>query len=417
MEQVPVDLERHVDIASMRQVRNDDPQRFRPVRRVAAAMADQRGGAGVPLLPAPTPKPIGQVLCLLLLATICPDSPLRLLRETDTGVLYKIYCLVRDAWRDAVREGWRGHESLEFRRELGISVPSYIDLGYLPDSIAGEPVWPTPNWDEPTTLLHINMMPFIMGDKSSLPPALHKYWPLLTSVFENPSEPIYQTEMHCHEFEGIGKMGYLTLHETEVEIDSSQRRCGLHTESPGICHNPGSWQPSYCKENGISKWVGWGGGHLEKDGLSGGIYMASTVARSTAIWNCSVVKPEAIVPGGDVEHLRHLIQNNELHTPDASRLVWIHDRTPHESLPLGRDSAHEVVAVSSCDGKLAHVVRRQFFRLVAGEVSVWYASHSTANPIPGMGAQARIIYGDKFVDPTKLQEVESDSGSPHCTIA
>ena len=51
------------------------------------------------------------------------------------------------------------------------------------------------------------------------------------------------------------------------------------------------------------------------------------------------------------------------------------DRTPHESLPLKPGQY------------------RQYFRLVTSNVSVWYAKHSTPNPLgctPGEGV--RIVY-------------------------
>ena len=46
------------------------------------------------------------------------------------------------------------------------------------------------------------------------------------------------------------------------------------------------------------------------------------------------------------------------------------DRTPHASLPL----------CAQDDDPAATHVFRQFFGLVAGPVSVWYAEHNTSNP-------------------------------------
>jgi hypothetical protein len=57
------------------------------------------------------------------------------------------------------------------------------------------------------------------------------------------------------------------------------------------------------------------------------------------------------------------------------------DRTPHESLPVPTGAG----------------VRRQYFRLVVGTVTAWYADHSTPNPLGYLPDPAvRIINGDKF---------------------
>jgi hypothetical protein len=49
---------------------------------------------------------------------------------------------------------------------------------------------------------------------------------------------------------------------------------------------------------------------------------------------------------------------------NANVLNWITDTTPHEALPYtGKEPA-----------------MRQFFRVVAGGLSLWYPQHSTANP-------------------------------------
>ena len=45
---VPVDGQRHVDVAAMKQIRNDDPSRHRPVRRVVAADDDAQPTEGMP---------------------------------------------------------------------------------------------------------------------------------------------------------------------------------------------------------------------------------------------------------------------------------------------------------------------------------------------------------------------------------
>ena len=66
---------------------------------------------------------------------------------------------------------------------------------------------------------NVNMMPFIYGDISSLPSNLRCYEACINAC------PIPQTD--------IGKFFYLTVHESYVEPESTQRRAGLHIEAPG----------------------------------------------------------------------------------------------------------------------------------------------------------------------------------------
>ena len=55
------------------------------------------------------------------------------------------------------------------------------------------------------------------------------------------------------------------------------------------------------------------------------------------------------------------------------------DCTPHESLPLKAGTS------------------RQYFRLVTSDVSVWYADHSTPNPLGIVPEEeVKIVHGNKF---------------------
>ena len=54
------------------------------------------------------------------------------------------------------------------------------------------------------------------------------------------------------------------------------------------------------------------------------------------------------------------------------------DKTPHESVPLQ----------CRCE--------RQYFRLVCGEVSAWFSSHSTRNPNFKIPSNVRIVHENKF---------------------
>ncbi len=192
--------------------------------------------------------------------------------------------------------------------------------------------------------LFVNMMPFVMGQHSSIPTEFQQYIPLIDACGLESAQ--------------IGKVGYLSIQESAVSTGASQRRPGIHTEK----------HPS----------ISWGGGwgHGQFDGTRrDGVYMASTVADSCRAWDFHVDLPGAM---GDCEHLRHEI---ECVTPaismPANTLYWMTDSCPHESLPL------------------ANSTFRQWFRLVTHKVSLWYAQHSTPNPL-GVQPVCPVIYADKF---------------------
>lgn len=201
----------------------------------------------------------------------------------------------------------------------------------------------TVEFPEPTGI-NINMMPFKIGDKNSLPENLWGYWPIL---------------LRCRPRE-IGHVGYLTIHESLVEKGKPQRRGGVHTETPGFIWHGGDYT---C--------VAWGGG----------VYMASNVSNSCAVWPCLIEDAGQVVGDmGDCEHLRdHLGEPVRL---EAGELIWMTDRTPHESLPVEEPTY------------------RQFFRFVTSSLTVWYKQHSTLNPL-GIKPQHRvkILKQNKFRDP------------------
>ena len=79
------------------------------------------------------------------------------------------------------------------------------------------------------------------------------------------------------------------------------------------------------RKGGGQKFHRWGG-------MIGGIYMASTVSKSTQVWDVAVKVPGEL---GDCECYRDVLGNGELLEKDT--MYWITDRTPHESLPLEED--------------------------------------------------------------------------------
>ena len=195
--------------------------------------------------------------------------------------------------------------------------------------------------------ININMMPFIIGDDSSIPEEYRHYSPLLD-----------QCQLDDEE---LGKVGYLSISESFVKKGQSQRRPGIHTEK----HPSSSWGGG-----------GWGGGSddEEDDKPKQGLFQASTVDDSCRAWNIHIPFPG---PMGavDLECIRNglgkgiLMKKNELY--------WMTDSCPHESLPLPADT------------------ERQWFRFVTSAVDIWYKEHSTPNRL-GVLPTGRILEGSKF---------------------
>jgi hypothetical protein len=196
----------------------------------------------------------------------------------------------------------------------------------------------------PASDININMMPFVIGDERTLPVFARGYAPLIAACDIEAAEN--------------GRVGYLTVTETPVRAGASQRRGGVHTER----------HPSHGWGGG-----GWGRGDFEHR-RQGGIYLASNMGGTTAIWDVEVAVPGL---GGDCEHLRSAL--GCARTLDANELIWMTDGVPHESLPSQRDGV------------------RQFFRVVTSAIDLWFTQHSTANPLGVTPpAHVKLVRSDKF---------------------
>ena len=192
----------------------------------------------------------------------------------------------------------------------------------------------------PSSFLNINMMPFVMHDPDSLPGEYQSYWPLIEAC---------QIEAAEH-----GRVGYLSIQESDVPAGLSQRRPDIHTEG----HGRGR--------------AGWGGGSLTTGEHRQGLYQANSIHGSCRAWDIPIDDPG---PMGSCDEER--VVN---HTPrylEANTLYWMADNCPHESLPLTRRQ------------------RRQWFRVVTSAVDLWYAQHSTRNRL-GVMPNCRIVRGNKF---------------------
>ena len=135
----------------------------------------------------------------------------------------------------------------------------------------------------------------------------------------------------------------------------------------------------------------------ERDALKDGIYMASNVDNTCAIWDCKIIKNEngrdIIGKLGDIEHLRSILSDNKCEILKRNKMYWFTDRTPHESLAVDKR------------------VFRQYFRLVTHKVSLWHEQHSDKNPNGVMPNEniTVVVKGNKFNENNDTINDEKDN--------
>lgn len=184
-------------------------------------------------------------------------------------------------------------------------------------------------------LININMMPFELFQKESIPDEYQGYWKYINACIAN----IKKTDQN--------RIAYLTIQESYVKKGETQRRTGLHVDA--------SKDTKFNEYNQIhvSGAIHWGGG------ITGGIFLASNIPESFKAWKCSI-DDAGIGQLGDISAFRSILPKKTIKN-EANVIYKITDHTPHEALPMKEDGY------------------RQFFRLVVGKVDVWYDKHSTTN--------------------------------------
>ena len=158
----------------------------------------------------------------------------------------------------------------------------------------------------PPSDININMMPFIVGEtfaSCKLPSSVQPYWPMIKACLDPELERAWHHLWPKDDIPSeLGKVNYLTIQECWVEQGTSQRRPGLHVDSPGKVRLRGEEKEPGDKGRGSSqlyKRYHWGKGcahsvPLEGEGgdlsyvLRGGIYLSSSLQSSCRAWNCSV---------------------------------------------------------------------------------------------------------------------------------
>jgi hypothetical protein len=274
------------------------------------------------------------VVKLLLLGTREKASPLSALRHgLSKTVLRKIWQMVCADMRGAI--------CLETHEVV------------FAHCVLSNASWPQPRPEG----INVNMLPFIVGQKSSLPTLLHGYWQLIQQL------PISHRN---------NTTAYLTVQEGSVQAGCTQRTPGLHTESAVEIEKDQGGAGS------VESYQSWGGGESFYHNLAGGIFMGSTVSGTCRLVHCSVGATH-VGRHGNLEHMRPWIEDSKPKRSvlKANEIWWITDKTPHEALPLMINS------------------ERQFFRLIAADIDIWYSAHNTANPM--VEPACRVVDGSKFV--------------------
>jgi hypothetical protein len=241
------------------------------------------------------------------------------------------------------------------------------------------------NWEyepivfPPFTGININMMPIILGNfynNTSLPDYIKPYDKIILSCVHQQYGSLPTEKWNNNKW-----IGYLTIHESIVEPGETQRRPGLHIESP---LGKGDFIPrpikNFDEDYYNSEWfsIEWGGGNYHKDKHRDGIYIVSNTDDMTAIYPYLVENSEKVTDkyGGLQEFKNDL--TDKIFTK-KNKVYWITDKTPHESLPNNTDKP----------------VYRQFVRIVVGPIGAWYSQHNTPNPL-GIKPDAPVIDTNKF---------------------
>lgn len=320
-------------------------------------------------------------LLTFLFGTLDRHSPIRKLRGFDP-LLRIIWTYACSEWWDLHIQRWTCVPAIpDLRSQSGQAKFDRKTIGGCPLAVVNKGLTFPPRTVKvngqymPVTdescegeALCINMMPFNLLDPfATLPEWLYQYIPLIKK---------------CRTLQKLGEASnlpaYLTIDERPVSEGESQRRGGVHVESPGSLRTKDIGDKSGYVPH-LDWYHRWGMGRATVEYLEGGIYLASNTPNSTAVWNCRVhdTYGDMVAPHGSLERMREIL-GEPAKVLEAGEIVWISDRTPHESLPLKQ------------------ATKRQFFRLVVGEISFWFSNHSTANPLYELPSSVQIVEGNKF---------------------
>ena len=179
------------------------------------------------------------------------------------------------------------------------------------------------------------MMPYIQGDPSSVPIEYEEYFDIIRSVFIKKDD-----------------VGFLTIDESMVKKGGIQR--GDRARTDRALHTEAGRRP-----NAMYGWGGWGSSEdviLDKDVE---VLLANSLNDSCAIWDAV---HEDTSFDGDIGHASLQYPYSEAIMMKAGDVHRIGILTPHEGLPVTRDT------------------KRQFIRIVSSGV-YGMAPYFTVNPL------------------------------------
>eukprot|EP00466_Bigelowiella_natans_P000363 jgi/Bigna1/84904/estExt_fgenesh1_pg.C_10330 len=415
-------------------------------------------------------RPYPEILHAFICGLHDPKSNLNRLRGQSV-LLKKIWQYLLDMWACDVEIGhspiFNPDELVKSKQRVPYAMickvdfpePSGININMMPIRIGA-------------TTLRVQKIPVV--DKATLPKKMHQYVPMIDRCLVDTAT------------DAIGKVFYLTIHESEVKKGWSQRRPGLHVESPGfspqslwrihsdflgtysskppegrkskkdgiprkgltacgmvgdLAHSDRAYLmevESACNEYcmhvfGISATasvVTGAGAGLATDCFkysqaSGWRRTLATRAQSIQLYSThqkmyarlALIHHEGSVHAfGDIEHMRPLLEGTERKLKEGE-LIWMTDRTPHESLPINKTTHHGGIKSRGVKSFVQRIFQksskqpsttnknlkqkdkptpRQFFRLVGPNISVWFADHSTANKRVKLPKEVMVVRGNKF---------------------
>ena len=159
-------------------------------------------------LPAPAPRSQGSLKYFKKSAEpSCKDS--------NSKICAVLTCLLEERQNPASRLSFLPVEIIqEIYTYIFIFWETHIETKGIFASVVSKVMFPKPKG------INCNMMPIKMFDVNSIPDNMRQYLPLLAAC------PLNRNE--------FWKIGYLTIHESVISNEGqSQRRGGIHTETPG----------------------------------------------------------------------------------------------------------------------------------------------------------------------------------------
>lgn len=166
------------------------------------------------------------------------------------------------------------------------------------------------------------MMPYIQGEPESVPAEYSAYSDILSKVFIRK-----------------GDIGFLTIDESFAKQGAPHR--GARAKTDRAIHTEAGRRPG-----GVYAWGSASRGHshnvtLDRDVQ---ILLANNVDDSCALWDA---EHEKTSDDGDLGHVAHAYPYSEAQLMKASEVHQIGILTPHESLPLLKDTNRQFLRILS----------------------------------------------------------------------